>query len=89
MQVFPAEPFNAEMDRLEDQGRGGWKGSQVKPALLPKDVDKSNTTFRRVMLKQHAQHLADKRLSPSLSQSMPWWQLGRQWVKAVTLAIRQ
>ena len=45
-QVFPAEPFNAEMDRLEEQGRGGWKGSQVKPALLPKDVDSSNTAFR-------------------------------------------
>lgn len=48
LQVFPAEPFNAEIDRMEDQGRGGWKGSQVKPALLPKDVDKSNTTFRCV-----------------------------------------
>ncbi|CAL5228455.1 g11593 [Coccomyxa viridis] len=46
-QVFPAEPFNAEMDRLEDQGRGGWRGSQAKPALLPKDVEKGNTTFRR------------------------------------------
>ena len=34
------------MDRLEEQGRGGWKGSQVKPALLPKDVDRSNTAFR-------------------------------------------
>ena len=44
--MFPAEPFNAEMDRLEEQGRGGWKGSQVKPALLPKDVDRSNTAFR-------------------------------------------
>jgi len=45
-QVFPAEPYNAEIDRLEDQGRGGWKGTQAKPALLPKDVEKGSTAFR-------------------------------------------
>ncbi len=77
VQVFPADPYNAEFDRIEDQGRGGWKGSQAKPALLPKDVDKSNTTFRCAMLDQQLLVITTGRpcLFPNLTTKHVTWKL--------------
>ncbi|CAL8466081.1 g5617 [Coccomyxa elongata] len=47
-QVFMAEPYNSEEDRLESNGRSGiGKGTASSAAVLPDEVPAGNTTFRR------------------------------------------
>ena len=47
-QVFMAEPFNAEVDRLEATGRKGASAMQAPAAVLPSSVPKEGQPgFRR------------------------------------------
>ena len=45
-QVFMAEPFNAEVDRLEATGRG-LKSSSSAPSVLPSAVQRGDPNFRQ------------------------------------------
>ncbi len=48
MQVYMAEPYNSEEDRLES--RVGMKGASSAAAVLPDEVPAGNTTFRWAQL---------------------------------------